>query len=160
MKNMVLILFLVGCGSAKEGPPGPAGQDGAAGVNGATGAMGATGSPGATGANGNSFDIQSKMSCFSNGPAAFFYYTALFTNGVRYTSCEITDTLNGYSSSTFYAAGQLGVTTGHCSVVYDIDTGTGGYWTFQMSPPQAQYHDIGSASDGNIRSFGPTDCTN
>lgn len=148
MKNLAFAFCLAACGQpGQAGPPGPRGPTG---VDGPMGSTGPTG-PG--------FSFKSQLLCqkLSQG-ANFHYYTALFDNGARYVTCQIDSSADSFSATAFYPPGQPGATTGYCALVYDIDTPSGGYWSFQLVLPQAQYHDVGSASNGLAVTFGSDDC--
>lgn len=163
---IAVLVFSISCGPGGPGPAGPPGEQGATGnpgANGATGAMGAmgvSGLRGVTGADGGGFDIVAKKRCFKIAGYAFTYYTALFSNGMRFATCEVADSGASYDATILYASTQVGATTGGCVVTYDVDTASSGWWSFTLSPLRAQYNDIGSASDQQTVTFASTDCTN
>lgn len=136
-----LSVFLVACGAGVPGPEGPAGPAGAAGKD---------------GTNGKSVTALVTKSCSQVSRGwDFAYSTVLFSSGDRWVSCTAAGAALGSSESAYYGSKQVGATTGDCSLFADVDTATGGYWSFTILPtPQAVYHDAGSASDGNTVVFG------
>lgn len=153
-------LLLLSCGAAKDGAQGPPGPAGATGATGPAGLPGNTGQRGATGPTGVASDIVSSVLCAkAAGPQDFIYRTNLFANGARFVECEVSDASSSHSASALYSAAQVGATTGHCSLFYDVDTPSAGYWVFTLSPLQAQYNDGGSASNLQVVTYAPADCT-
>ena len=153
MRKTILIglLVLSGCGGA-IGPAGPAG------ATGATGARGATGNSGSDG-----MTIQSNFFCSGSHSGLIFIYQAIvYSTGDAQITCAISNTLDTFSNTVVYKSTQTGAQTGGCSLTYDVDAATSGYWTFIVtSGPSASmtYHDTGSASDGTVINFAGGECS-
>lgn len=125
------------------------------------GATGATGAMGATGAAGADLAIESKINCSKIvGNMGFRYYTAKFDNGMRLVLCEISDLSSSFSHTDLFAADQTGATNGQCIVTYDVDTASGGWWFFTLSPRRALYNDSTSGQNTTQVTFADGDCTN
>lgn len=137
MCRVVLVLLAVavlGC-EGPMGPEGPRGHDGP---------------PGASG-----ISVASSFICglpITQGD--IFAYQAVYSvveydDGAVWAGCSVNDADVTSSRSQFYAPGQVGAATHLCSVVHDVDTPSGGYWTFQRDTVgyYARYEDPGSISD-------------
>jgi hypothetical protein len=154
-----LLATVWACGGA-VGPRGPAGADGADGAPGAAGATGAQGPQGPAG-NSASYGIATSFTCTVVAGGLLFSYTAaVYTNGDRLVSCQITDNFSSYAGSAFYKQTTAGAVTGGCLMGYDIDTGSAGYWLFAGAAAgsvTATYTDSGSVDDGAAVNI--TNCT-
>lgn len=148
LKYFALAMLLASCGPGQPGPTGPPGPPGEQGPTGATGATG------------GSFGIVVKTFCSKiwNG-RSFIYYNALFQNGTRFVSCTIADAAAEYQSTILYSVAQNGSTNGSCTLTYDLDAASAGYWTFTETPRQALYNDA-APNGGTIVAFAASDCQN
>jgi hypothetical protein len=99
------------------------------------------------------------MFCSKVVGQVFQYNAVAFSDGSLFVSCSVSGGAVASEYSAIFEPSQLGATTGGCAVTYDVDDPNGGYWAFTLSPLQAKYNDIGSASDQQVVSFSvSTDC--
>lgn len=148
-----LILFiLISCGTAgskgEKGDKGDIGTDGIDGVTGTNSINGAT--------------IQSGFSCskVSSG-ILIFYKSVLFTTGDRWVACTISNALESTGTG-YYKNSQTGATTAGCLASFDLDSASGGFFSFSItsSTKTAVYNDTGSVNNGLTVTFTSSDCTN
>lgn len=161
------------------GPPGPPGEDGAPGAAGATGATGPMGPQGPAGPRGDAGPpgpagdagapgtpgapgvlVAANRGCSKiSGGLLFKYSTTSFSNGDRFVTCDVAGTGWTVSSSYYWLSTQPGAATAQCTLVFDVDTASGGWWSFADSPDiRATYNDATSASHGSFVLFGSGDC--
>ncbi len=156
-------LLLVGVGACgaegKQGPAGPAGPAGTSGPPGTSGAAGKNGDSGTNGADGTSEKIVSNVLCQKIDTYNFHYRQTTFSTGDVFVECDIAGAAFTVSNSVYFAADEVGATSGGCQIVFDIDAASAGYLVFLGgASPSATYHDAASASDGLVESFAG-DCT-
>ncbi len=145
----IVLLFIAACGKPEKGDPGPAGATGEMGVQGARGATGPT----AGGA------VASFSSCAKTVSGFFYAYDAVgFSDGSRFVSCSVAGAAFTVSQSDYWTPTQSAATAGTCSVTFDLDTASGGFWVFELAPKQAKYFDATSTSNGMTVSFAAADC--
>ncbi len=87
------------------------------------------------------------------------YNTTLAADGSRFVNCELWDASASYGHSEQYLAGRLGAKDGGCTLRYDLDDPTGGYWSFSMETLSAEYKDRSSPWDGTVVAFPEASCT-
>lgn len=130
---VMLCLLLVAC----EGPQGPVGP------------------PGPQGKGGLALDVTYR--CFGIATVASGTSFSLnhdvyaFTDGSVMASCQVGGSLAESTGVSFFKAIQNGSVTGACSVTFDADLASTGYWRFEISQDHAHsvatYNDSGSAND-------------
>lgn len=142
--GIVSTLAISACGSQTVvGPAGPQGPQGTAGTNG-------------TGLTLSSIRNCSKIA----SGLLFIYQIATYSTGDTAVNCSISTAVAAYTGLSIYKAGTPGATTHSCTVGYDVDTATAGYWVFTSNASTtAVYNDSGSASNGLTITFALTDCT-
>lgn len=144
-----------------QGEPGDVGPPGPQGPTGPTGPQGPAGAPGASGSG-----LATVQTCRvtagilpSNGtPLEHAIYT--FADGSKMATCSV----GGLSFTVYgvrmFRATDADVATGKCFVGYDLDSATGGSWTFVYSATThrttATYFDPGSAYHNHAEAM---DCT-
>jgi len=137
MKHLLIpLLFLSACG---KGDPG---TDGTAGTNGTNGKNGTS-----------SLTVTSDVKCDGTSilGVGLHYEVIHFTGNAQFVTCNVYDTSRDHGRSYYLP----NTPAGTCYTVYDIQTASGGYWSFSYSGStyQAQYIDPGSANDGVIYTF-------
>lgn len=91
------------------------------------------------------------------------YEHDLLDSGDLYVACSVSGTTYQSSNSHLYKAGASGVSTGACSVIYDIDTASSGGWYFQNPSATFRtvyYLDATSTHNNYQYTFTAGDCTN
>jgi hypothetical protein len=138
---MMLAVLLVGCGV--EGPQGPEGDRGPSGPVGPAGSSGQS--------------VTSSSLCIRVTAGANFYYqVTAYSDGAKLVTCEISDAGNTFGSTRYWRAGTVGASQDFCSLVYDIDTFSSGYWEFINRV--VTYRDVGSASNGVGFTYAAGEC--
>lgn len=138
---VLLAVLLGGC----EGPPGPEGEAGPVGPRGPAGATGAALSEVRA--------CRSPVTSVGNAAGVEFGYEFYkFTDGSVMASCEVNDGAASYSTMAMYKASMNGAHSGLCTLVYDVDTSSAGFWKFTLSGDyaHAEYVDSGSPNNGRI----------
>lgn len=83
----------------------------------------------------------------------------VFADGSVMTTCEISGGIDSNSAFRLFRAEDSGAALAMCTVTWDMDASSGGYWTFQTnttrSTSTARYTDPNSADNG--KTF-PVDC--
>lgn len=134
-----------------KGEKGDKGETGAAGAQGVKGDVGASGTT-----------VTSTRECSKIVTQTYFNYRVLtFSSGDKITTCSISNTDSSYSRTHFYRSTQNGAVEEYCSVIYDLDSGSGGFWQFVKTAggATATYSDNVSPSDGEVVTFSASDCT-
>lgn len=91
----------------------------------------------------------------------YFQYTIwVYTSGDKFINCSVTGASHQSTEVALYRADQVGADTDACSLTFDIETNSGGYWEFESngSSRTATYHDAGASVDGYVLSFASGDC--
>lgn len=84
--------------------------------------------------------------------SALFEYTVVtYSDETRWVSCSISDSSKQYSSSVVYPINHPNNAMAVCTLTYDTDAGSAGYWTFTYGAAHAAtYHDTGSSANGTV----------
>lgn len=153
MKRIVLAVFIAAL-SACEGPMGPPGPQGEPGTQGPSGPQGAPG-----------MSFASALRCdgsitMANGLVLNLVHEAYrFSDGSAMATCEVWYPSFGNQSYNFWKKGTLGAEKGACFVAADVDSGSFGYWTFELASAttsSAKYSDSGSTSHNRTFTIGCT----
>lgn len=138
---------MAACGPGEMGPQGPQGAQGPQGTQGVKGDTG----PGVASAK---LYACEGFSALAGGVGVYVGHIAyVFPDGSVMTSCEVEGPIYSIGATRLFRAGKdIGTTTAHCSVVYDVETGNGGFWEFAMNAARTStvvtYVDEGSQYDG------------
>lgn len=135
-----LCLFISAC-EGPQGPRGYQGSDGSPGVSGPQGEQGPQGVPGPTGpAGADGSGLAASVTCTGTvsvtgtGVSYLINHNAyLFDDRSVMATCEVVGADIQASSTRFYKASQVGGSTGGCAVSFDVDTASGGFWTFSIN---------------------------
>lgn len=146
MKRLILCTILAilstACGPGEPGPMGPPGP---------AGPPGPEGDPGFGYVRGNVCRSGNRVPV-GNIAVGFTHHRYEFADGSVLATCEAYDGLSSITNSILYKPGQVGTPAGVCLLVFDIDTPTTGFWSFEMAPGRtfssATYSDAGSPSNG------------
>lgn len=117
------------------------------------GEPGANGTPGMT--------LTNHRYCSSTASGLTFTYRLLkYSTGDVYVTCAVHDSSATFSNSAMYLSGQGGATAGGCTLVYDVDTSSSGYWKFETSGSSSllTYTDPGSTRDGTTHTYTADEC--
>lgn len=137
MKNIVILLCLTGCGSVKEGPPGPAGENGATGAMGVAGATGVRGATGPTGDAAITTLIQASLFCAGQLATTGIYFTysaVVFKSSDVFASGSIRGSQAEISNTKFFEKDQVGAVTATVQMEYDLQGSVNaGYWTISVN---------------------------
>lgn len=105
--------------------------------------------------------ITSTTSCGKiQGNVSFQYKTSTLSSGHKIIQCYISDNVSGFSNLMIYKNTQNGYQTDACTLVFDLDTASAGFWEFKRNSGvrTITYTDSGSASDGTVITYASSDC--
>ena len=139
---LALCLGLVGCG----GSAGPAGPQGPAGPSGLT--------------------VSSVRFCAGTDSTTYGisvyaeYQIVGYSNGDKMVTCSMSNLQFESTGSAYWRASQNSAQQASCSVTFDVDTPTGGWFEFRNDGGErAIYHDLGSPYDGVVSAFAASACS-
>lgn len=104
----------------------------------------------------------SKVDVGSGVTLTYQYQNATYANGDHIITCSISSSLGEYSHTQLFKPSAPGALNGFCSVGYDVDGLSSGYWIFTSSGGvnKAVYNDVGSAHNNYTYTFAGGDCVN
>lgn len=105
--------------------------------------------------------IASGFGCIKSSLSKLFQYKVIsYQNGDVWTVCSISDNSTTTTMTQFYKSTQTGALNAACTLTYDLDSATAGFWNFTATTNvTAVYNDTGSASDGTTVTYLNGDCT-
>lgn len=154
MRKLITMLVLTAACGGEMGPPGEPGEPGEMGEQGDPGEPGEQGEPGEDGGR-----ILSSTRCDGDLSGwAFSHAIVEFTSGSALVTCEVGNGGISITQTVLYDASQQGASTLGCSVVFDENNASFGWWKFthDQGVSQVVYHDSDSTFDEGVGEL--TDC--
>lgn len=138
MPFLIFLFLVIGCGKGEKGD------------------VGLQGSPGTDGL------ILSQITSCTKVSAGirYFYEVAIFTNNDKFLTCSVSGSTAESGISFFAKTTQAIHPTETCTVGFDLDAASSGFWTFSSNTGRkAVYTDVASGQDGLTINFMGLDCS-
>lgn len=85
------------------------------------------------------------------------YTLYVFADSSVMATCQVGDGFAQVTGVSLFRSNQAGAAGGGCSIRWDVDTATAGWWDFVVNPARtsmtATYHDVGSQYDARNFTF-------